>query len=231
MTRRVSLTQQRSPFSRTMSLVAPAWRGAGGWTRGLSAGRACGETRSETNRVSETDPEASKVELSSSRELSKSLLFTAFQPPGALDERWPVAASPYPSRANGAKPCGVPSEASRPSRASVLSSVAGSLEPRRSGGATAGDDEESSIAGSQQAFSGRPASAVLGRVPTALNGPAPRQLGGVGPERLNQSSACRRWVQRHTGPRTPLREIEGRPRAKSDKKESSKCSQVEVDSC
>ena len=84
---------------------------------------------------------------------------------------------------------------------------------------------------SRQAFSGRPGWMVLRRVPGASNGPASLQFGEAGLQRPNESSVCQSREQRQTGPRTPLRENEGRPRAKYDKKEHIKCSQVEVDSC
>ncbi len=83
---------------------------------------------------------------------------------------------------------------------------------------------------SRQAFSGRPAR-ILGRTPGTSNGSTSLQLGEAGFPRPNQSSACQSREQRQTGPRTPLREKEGRPRAKYDKKEHIKCSQVEYDSC
>jgi hypothetical protein len=83
---------------------------------------------------------------------------------------------------------------------------------------------------SRQAFSGRPAR-ITGQAPGASNRPASPQLGGAGPQRPNQPSACQSREQRQTGPRTPLHENEGRPRATYDKKEHTKCSQVEYDSC
>ena len=83
---------------------------------------------------------------------------------------------------------------------------------------------------SRQAFSGRLAR-IVGRTPGTSNGPASLQPGEAGLPRPNQSSACQSREQRQTGPRTPLREKEGRPRAKNDKKEHTKCSQVEYDSC
>jgi hypothetical protein len=83
---------------------------------------------------------------------------------------------------------------------------------------------------SSQAFSGRSAR-MAGWVPGVSNGPASRQFSGEGPERPNQSSARRRWEQRHAGPRTPLRENEWRPRANYNEKEYIKCRQVEYDSC
>jgi hypothetical protein len=82
----------------------------------------------------------------------------------------------------------------------------------------------------RQAFSGRPAR-IVGRVPRVSSGLASLQFGEAGLPRPNQSSACQSREQRQTGPRTPLRENEGRPRAKYDKKEHIKCSQVEYDSC
>ena len=83
---------------------------------------------------------------------------------------------------------------------------------------------------SRQAFSGRPPR-IVGRAPGAPDGPASSLLGEAGLPRPNQPSVCQSREQRQTGPRTPLREKEGRPRAKYDKKEHIKCSQVEYDSC
>jgi hypothetical protein len=83
---------------------------------------------------------------------------------------------------------------------------------------------------SRQAFSGRPVR-IVGWVPRVSGGLASLQFGEAALPRPNQSSACQSREQRQTGPRTPLRESEGRPRAKNDKKEHIKCSQVEYDSC
>jgi hypothetical protein len=91
-------------------------------------------------------------------------------------------------------------------------------------------EEEDRNATSRQAFSGRSAR-IVGRVPEASRGPASSQFGEAGFKRPNQFSACQRREQRQTGPRTPLHENEGRPRATYDKKEHIKCSQVEYDSC
>jgi len=109
--------------------------------------------------------------------------------------------------------------------------TAAASEPRRSGGAVIGEYKEGRSRISLQAFSGRPARVVLELVPETSNGSVPPQFGGAGSRRSNEFSACRRWEQRDTGPRTPLHENEERPRARYDKKERSKCSQVEVDSC
>lgn len=106
-----------------------------------------------------------------------------------------------------------------------------SPDPSHEGGIDIADDqEEGENPTSPQAFSGRPAG-VAGRVPKASNETASPQPGVASSQRPNQSSACQSREQRQTGPRTPLRENEGRPRAKYDKKEHIKCSQVEVDSC
>jgi hypothetical protein len=105
-------------------------------------------------------------------------------------------------------------------------------DPRRRGGVgTAGDRGEGENRRSRQAYSGRLAWMVIGWVPEASNGPASLQLGEVGSQRPNRSSACQSREQRDTGPRTPLHLNEGRPRARYDKKESNRCSQVEYDSC
>jgi hypothetical protein len=106
-------------------------------------------------------------------------------------------------------------------------------DPHRRGGAgTAGDREEGENRRSRQAYSGRPARMVYGPVPGTSNGPASLQLGGAGLlQRSNEFSACQSREQRDTGPRTPLHASEGRPRARYDKKEHNKCSQVEYDSC
>lgn len=106
-------------------------------------------------------------------------------------------------------------------------------DPHRRGGAgTAGDREEGEKGRSRQAYSGRPVRMVFGQVPEASNGPVSPQLGGTGLlQRSNEFSACQSREQRDTGPRTPLHASEGRPRARYDKKEHNKCSQVEYDSC
>jgi hypothetical protein len=90
--------------------------------------------------------------------------------------------------------------------------------------------EEDGNPTSRQAFSGRPAR-IIGRIPGASNRPESLQLGEAGLQGPNQPSACQSREQRQTGPRTPLHENEGRPRATYDKKEHIKCSQVEYDSC
>ena len=72
---------------------------------------------------------------------------------------------------------------------------------------------------------------VFGLVPEASNGPVSPQLGDAGSPRPNEFSVCQSREQRDTGPRTPLHASEGRPRARYDKKEHNKCSQVEYDSC
>ncbi len=89
---------------------------------------------------------------------------------------------------------------------------------------------EGATSRSLQAFSGRSVR-MQGRVPGASNGSASPRFGGAGLQRPNQSSVCQSREQRQTGPRTPLTENEGRPRARNDKKERIKCSQVEYDSC
>ena len=105
-------------------------------------------------------------------------------------------------------------------------------DPRRRGGVgIAGDRGEGENRRLRQAYSGRPAWMLIGRVPEASNGPASLQLSEAGLQRSNRSSACQSREQRHIGPRTPLHASEGRPRARYDKKEHNKCSQVEYDSC
>ena len=106
-----------------------------------------------------------------------------------------------------------------------------SFDSRGKGGAGVAEGQEDEHRRSRQAFSGR-AARMVGWTPGASNRPASLPLGEAGLlPRLNQFSACRRWEQRQTGPRTPLHENEGRPRAMYDKKEHIKCSQVEYDSC
>jgi hypothetical protein len=106
-------------------------------------------------------------------------------------------------------------------------------DPHRRGGVgTAGDREEGEDRRSRQTYSGRPAWIVFGLVPEASNRLVSPQLGGAGLlQRSNEFSACQSREQRDTGPRTPLHASEGRPRARYDKKEHNKCSQVEYDSC
>jgi hypothetical protein len=105
-------------------------------------------------------------------------------------------------------------------------------DPCRGGGVgTAGDRGEGENRRSRQAYSGRLARMVFGWVPEASSGPVSLQLGEVGSQRPNRFSVCQSREQRHTGPRTPLHLNEGRPRARYDKKEYNKCSQVEYDSC
>jgi hypothetical protein len=150
--------------------------------------------------------------------------------PARLESRLPLGPSLRLSRGWAARKSSRPPDANRLDRSSIALAAVAS-ESRRNGGGIAGDYEEGRNRRSQQAFSGRPARMVLGRVPVASNGPVPPQLGGAGSQGSNEFSVCRSWEQRDTGPRTPLQVNEGRPRARYDKKESSKCSQVEVDSC
>jgi hypothetical protein len=154
---------------------------------------------------------------------------TIFWLPARPVGRLPLGPSPRVSRGWAAKKTSRPPDANRLDKGSIA--LAAASESRRSGGAIAGDYEEGRNRRSQQAFSGRPARMVLERAPVASNGPVPPQHGGTGSQRPNEFSACRSWEQRDTGPRAPLQVNEGRPRARYDKKESSKCSQVEVDSC
>jgi hypothetical protein len=149
---------------------------------------------------------------------------------GTPKMRLPQAPNPSLSPGRGAKNSPRPPEANRLPW-SLIALQVGALEPRRRGGTIVGDDEEGRIRTSLQAFSGRLARMAFERVPEASKGPVPLQLGGAGSERQNQSSACQSREQRNTGPRTPLHVNEGRPRARYDKKERSKCSQVEYDSC
>ncbi len=103
---------------------------------------------------------------------------------------------------------------------------------RRGGVGAAGDCGEGENGRSRQAYSGRPARMVFGLVPVASNGLVSPLLGGAGLlQRSNEFSVCQSREQRDTGPRTPLHASEGRPRARYDKKEHNKCSQVEYDSC
>ncbi len=103
---------------------------------------------------------------------------------------------------------------------------------RRGGVGAAGDCGEGENGRSRRAYFGRPARMVFGLVPVASDGLVSPQLGGAGLlQRSNEFSACQSREQRDTDPRTPLHASEGRPRARYDKKEHNKCSQVEYDSC
>ena len=153
--------------------------------------------------LSETYPPFSLFRKSHHRAPSKSLQGTDFQPAESVCGPPPLARMLPTPPDDGAKHlCGI-----------------------------AGDREEGENRTSRQAYSGRPARIVTGLVPEASNRPASPQHGGVGFQRPNQSSVCQSREQRHTGPRTPLHVNEGRPRARYDKKEHIKCSQVEYDSC
>lgn len=147
-----------------------------------------------------------------------------------LSERLSLGQSPALPQRKGAKRSPYPLRTNRLDRSPIGSAVA-ALESRRGGGTVAGDDEEGRKRRSIRDFSGRPARTVLEPVPEASNGPVPPQLGGAGSQRSNQFSVCQSWEQRDSGPRTPLHANEGRPRARYDEKENSKCSQVEYDSC
>jgi hypothetical protein len=195
----------------------PPWAGSQG------AGVA-GEQQSETASATS---ERNKSSRRSAANLPQNTHFSLDARP---EERLPLASSPSLPPERGAKNSPRPPEANRLPW-SLIALRVGALEPRRSGGAIIGDDEEGRIRTSLQAFSGRPAQTVLERAPEASNGSVPPQLGGASSERLNQSSACQSREQRNTGPRTPLHVNEERPRARYDKKERSKCSQVEYDSC
>ena len=166
------------------------------------------------DRPSETYPAIPLFRSSNySRDYStpKSLQIAAFRPAEGSCGALPPAPSPAMPRGDGAKH---------------------RCDPHRRGGVgAAGDRGEGENGRSRQAYSGRLARMVFGLVPEASNGPASLQLGEVGSQRPNRSSACQSREQRDTGPRTPLHASEGRPRARYDKKEHNKCSQVEYDSC
>ncbi len=110
---------------------------------------------------------------------------------------------------------------------SAAGNLGGLPSPGRVASTFLGDRAKSS---SRQVFSGSPAW-IVGWAPGAPDGPASSLFGEAGLPRPNQSSACQSREQRQTGPRTPLHENEGRPRATYDKKEHIECSQVEYDSC
>ena len=162
-----------------------------------------GATHGFGHGPSETYPAIPLFRGSNYSRAANSLQIAGFRPAeGSCGPLRPVATSPTPP-GNGAKhPCG-----------------------------TTGDREEGENRTSQQAYSGRPARTLIGLVPEASNGPASPQSGEVGSQRPNQPSVCQSREQRDTSPRTPLHASEGRPRARYDKKESSKCSQIEYDSC
>ncbi len=167
------------------------------------------------------------LSLASSAPL-KSLQTRDFRPDGNACGTPPLARkSPAPSQ-EGAKH---PYEADAPIKSSIAFATE-SFDPRdKNRVGAAGDHEEDGNPTSRQAFSGRPARIVIGQVPETSKGSASPRLGEAGSQRPNQSSACQSREQRHTGPRTPLHVNEGRPRARYDKKEYNKCSQVEYDSC
>jgi hypothetical protein len=159
------------------------------------------------------------------------LQIAAFRPGEGPCDPQPPTTTPHTPPDSGAKHRCDPHEAGGLANSPTVL-TAESFKPRREGGVgTAGDREEGENRTSRQAYSGRPARMVIGLVPEASNGPASRQLGEAGFQRSNRSSACQSREQRHTGPRTPLHVNEGRPRARYDKKESNRCSQVEYDSC
>jgi hypothetical protein len=164
-------------------------------------------------------------------ETPKCLQIAFFRPAEDSCGLLPFATTPPAPRGNGAKHLCEPQEGNELVK-SLIALAAESFELRRRGGAgTAGDREEGEDRTSRQAYSGRPARMVIGLVPEASNGPVSLQSGEAGFQRSNQSSACQSREQRHTGPRTPQHLNEGRPRARYDKKESNRCSQVEYDSC
>jgi hypothetical protein len=202
-------------------MLRPPWgRHRAGAHRAAVAGGLQSETCLLANENNKTDPGSDTNHLQN----------TVFWLPARPVRRLPLGPSPRLPRGWAAKDSSRPPDENRLDKGSIALAAAAS-ESRPSCGAIAGDYEEGRNNRSQQAFSGRPARMVLERVPVASNRPMPPQLGGAGSQRPNEFSACRSWEQRDTGPRTPLQVNEGRPRARYDKKESSKCSQVEVDSC
>jgi hypothetical protein len=204
-------------------MLRPPW---GRHRAGAHGPAVAGGLQSETcllaNENNKTDPG------SDTNHLQNAIFWVPARPVGRL----PPGSSLGLSLGVPAKKSSRPPDANQPDdRGSIALAAAAASESRRSGGAIAGDYEEGRNSRSQQAFSGRLARIVLERVPVALNGPVPPLCGGAGSQGSNEFSACWSWEQRDTGPRTPLQVNEGRPRARYDKKESSKCSQVEVDSC
>jgi hypothetical protein len=181
-------------------------------------------------RQSETDSAAAGCREFNQLGGPKSLQLVAFRPAeGYYGPPRPVPTPPTPPGGRAKNRCD-PNQARRLAK-SPIALVAGSSDLYRKGGVGAVDDhEEGENPTSRQAFSGRSAGTV-GRVPEASNGTASPQSGVAGSQRPNQFSACQSREQRYTGPRTPLHVNEGRPRARYDKKESNRCSQVEVDSC
>jgi hypothetical protein len=210
-------------MAKAFSLTVPHLPGWWHWVGSYGAAFAGG-------RQSETHPSTNERSGTGCGRSINCLQTGMFWSVPCTDERLPLTPGLCPSWRFGAKKSFHPPEASRLHRSPIACTV-GALEPRQSDEAIIGDDEESRNYTPLQTFSGRLARTTFERVPEASNGLVPLQLGGTGSERLNQSSACQSREQRNTGPRTPLHVNEGRPRARYDKKERSKCSQVEYDSC
>jgi hypothetical protein len=184
----------------------------------------------QQHRQSETDPATIGCCEISQHEEPEPLLIAAFCPIDGLRSSSPLATMAPKPPGSGAKNRCDPNEASGFVKISATLKAETPDLLRKGGVGTAGNHEEGEHPRSPQAFSGRPA-ATTGRVPEVSNETAKPQSGVAGSQRPNQSSACQSREQRHTGPRTPLRKLKGRPRANYNKKEHSKCIKVEYDSC